>query len=335
MSLGFGSLTLQIYPPDTDMTGNFSTLDIAESVHSLEWVTDITTGQAGKLIVQTIDDGRIAPKEGWHVFCSIDGARIFQGRLFTKEKSGNNNHWTLTAFDKLIYLKNTDTVVFKASRAGDIFRHVCQLAQVPSQVIDMGNYWCPEMIQDQTSYFSMIQHALDLTLINAGQWLVLQDNLTRLEIVDVLRMDTPILIGDNSLATDYTYKSSIEDTFNQIKLTQDNADTNRREVFVVTDSNKINAWGLLQHHESVDERLSPQQVAERANLMMRAKSNPKRDFTVECQGVVDIKAGRSIYVSFSSLASEGLSRISRAIVMKCVHNWSGELHTMSLTLRVV
>lgn len=328
------SLTCWLYPANVE--GNFDGIDYSNSLISAEWTTDVRDNQPGKLVVETTADSVYRPQEGYRMYLYMDNQKVFQGRLFTREKTGSNKHWSLTSYDQLRYLQNEDTKVFQAARAGDIFATICQENELSYRVIDAGNYWCPASIQDKKTYFSMIQNAMDLTLINAAQWLVMQDVAGTLQLVDVNRLVTNLMIGDESLATDFTYKSSIDDeTYNQIKLTQDNTDTNKREVYIVKDSNKISAWGKLQYFESVDEKLNPQQIAEKANMLMKALGDARKDFTIEALGDLRVRAGSGIYVQFKDLASEGYNKLTRCLVVKCTHSWKGETHTMSLTLRVV
>lgn len=69
------------------------------------------------------------------------------------------------------------------------------------------------------------------------------------------------MVGDESLATAYTYSSDIDsDTANKIKLVRDNKETSKRDVYIVQDSNNMAAWGVLQHYEKVSEELNPAQI---------------------------------------------------------------------------
>ena len=53
----------------------------------------------------------------------------------------------------------------------------------------------------------------------------------------------------------YDYESSIDsDTYNQIKLTYDNSETGKREIYMAKDSSNIEKWGVLQYFDTIDEK---------------------------------------------------------------------------------
>lgn len=300
-------------------------------------VTEIThetsiEDQPGKLTIEMLMDNDVRLGEGDIIRFKFDGRNIFFGRLFKKAKS--NGNWTITALDNKKYLGNQDTLVFSASRSHERFANICKISGIPYRIVNQSAYTLPNAIFDQKTYYSMVQDGFDLTLINQGMWYIIRDNFGTLEHVALNSLITDYVIGDQSLLTEYDYSSSIEDSYNVVKLTKDNEETNRRDVYIVKNSNLENRWGTLQYHQSISDDLNPAQIREMANNMLRSMQMPDRKLSVEAFGIKEIKAGNSIVLQLADLAHEGYDKPKLCIISKCTQTWAKQ-HSMSLDLRVV
>ena len=312
---------------------NGEVYDITQLTTSITYETDIGY-QPGKLEIEFATDPNIVVNEGDVIRFKIDNTGIFFGKIFSKKKKRTDATWKIVAFDSLYYLKNEDTIVFEASTSSDMFTKICSENELENKVVDASSFMCPPKVQDKKSYFSMLQEAIDLTLINTGNWYILRDNFGTLEHVELETLATNLLIGHDSLATDFDFESTITDSFNYIKLTKDNEETNKREVFVVKDSKNIANWGKLQYHETVDAKMNEQQIQEKAERLLKVKNTAKRTLKVDCVGFIGIVAGSGVYVNFPDLQQEGIEQNSKAIVSKCTHKF-GKFHEMTLELKVV
>ena len=59
---------------------------------------------------------------------------------------------------------------------------------------------------------------------------------------------------DEETGQNFDYTSSIdENTYNKIKLTYDNKDTGKRDVYITQDSSNINKWGILQYFDTLQK----------------------------------------------------------------------------------
>lgn len=62
------------------------------------------------------------------------------------------------------------------------------------------------------------------------------------------------LMIDEETGQNFDYTSSIdENTYNKIKLTYDNKDTGKRDVYITQDSSNINKWGILQYFDTLQK----------------------------------------------------------------------------------
>ena len=74
-------------------------------------------------------------------------------------------------------------------------------------------------------------------------WYIIRDNFGTVEHIALNSLITDLVIGDDSVATDFDYEGSIDDSFNYVKLTKDNKESKKREVYVVKDSKKCCSLG--------------------------------------------------------------------------------------------
>ena len=307
--------------------------EISQIASEVSWTTDIED-QPGKLEVEMLASSDVKLGEGDIVRMRFEGRNMFYGKIFKYKKSKTEEGWSFTAYDNKRYLQNEDTIVFGASRSDERFLNICKLSGIPGRVVNRGNFRLPSTVHDTTSYYSMLEEALDHTLVNGGMWYIIRDNFGTLEHIALNSLITNFVIGDQSLATDFEYESSIDDSYNLVKLTKDNEETNKREVYIVRDSNLERRWGTLQYHESVSEDLNAAQIKQMAHNIMNSVKHPKRTLKVESLGVKEISAGNSVVIQFEGLADEGYDKPRLAVVASCTHTW-GKTHEMSINLRVV
>src|SRR5690606_39891179 len=114
----------------------------------------------------------------------------------------------------------------------------------------------PTLVEDNQTGLDVISKALDLTLIATGNIFVFYDRFGALTLTNAANMRVDVAIGDESLAYGFSYKRSIDDdTYNRIKLVQNNKNTKRREVYIAQDSANIAKWGRLQYIDVVDDKM--------------------------------------------------------------------------------
>lgn len=311
---------------------NGKVYDISELVSDIAWETHIDSSP-GKLTFNMLHDENVSIQYGDIIRFKYDGKNVFYGKVFGKKKT-SNNIWDLVAYDKKRYLKNEDTVVFSAMTSDQKFARICKENELSYRVVDRSAFVCPPVIEETKSLNDMIETALDLTIINYGMWYIIRDNFGTLEHISLNSLVTKLIIGDNSLLSDYSFEGSIDDSYNQIKLTKDNEETQKREVYIVKDSKNIAYWGKLQYHESVDDKMNPAQIANQASLLLKTKNAPTHALELECLGDISISAGNSVTTQISDLNDEGYGKQQLCIISKCTHNF-GLFHTMTLELKVV
>ena len=303
--------------------------DISELVTHIKWETSLIN-QPGKLTFSYLEDEKISINEGSSLSFKVDGKGVFFGYIFKRGKK-KDEKIPVTAYDQMRYLKNKDTYVLSNLTASQIFTTLCNDFRLSSEVIDSSSYIVSPRVHDNKTLFEIIQHAIDETLINTGNWYMIKDNFGKLEFVSINSLKTDVFIGDKSLLIDFDYESSIDDdTYNQVKLIKE---TNKREIYIVKDSGTIKQWGLLQYFEKMDEKANPAQIKARADMILKLKNRATKKLKLECLGDLKVSAGSGVVLGISDLEKEGIPINQYFMVVGCTHTFKNDLHTMQLEVQ--
>ena len=310
--------------------------DASTLLISATWSGQLS-GQPGKLTFDIVRDNTLTFYEGSTVRLVVDGFSLFFGWVFSKSRK-DDEKTSVTAYDQLRYLKNSDSYVFPISgvptaTASERFAKLCTDFQLKHRVVHPSSYQLPKKQYSGKTLADICQDGIDLTLINTGRWFLFRDNFGIIEFLDMAKLRTDLVLGDASLMTGYDYQTSIDDdTYNQIKLVQENKETAKREIYIVKDSSAIARWGMLQHYEKVNEKSNAAQIKLRAEQLIRLKNRVTRKLQLECIGDWRVMPGNGIWVE-TQLDDMLLSRYM--VVHSCSHMIKNWLHTMKLTLEVV
>lgn len=160
---------------------------------------------------------------------------------------------SVTAYDQLRYLKNKDTIVYENKTAGELIQMIAKDYMMQTGTIEDTGFKIKSRVEENTSLFDMIQNALDMTLENQKYMYVMYDDFGKIALKGLDNMRLNLLI-DEETGENFDYTSSIDsNTYNKVKLTYDNEKTGTREVYVAQDSENMNAWGVLQYFDTLQE----------------------------------------------------------------------------------
>ena len=299
--------------------------DITTLVTSASWKTK-RTGSPAQLDLTLVSDPAVEITEGGIVTLTEDGVGLFYGYVF-KYSRNEKEEVSITSYDQMRYLKNKDTYVFTGQTATAITQQIAADFGVKVGALEDTGYAIPSMVEDGQTLFDIILKALDLTLINTGKMYYLWDDFGALRISDVAKSAIALTVGDESLATGYSYQSDIDsDTANKIKLARDNKETGKRDVWIVMDSSTQKRWGVLQHYDKVAEEFNSAQVAAMADSLLELKNRPKKSLSINGLSDLSIRGGRSLFIDISGVGVSGWY-----IVDECTHDLIKE----TMTLKVV
>ena len=267
----------------------------------ITWTTE-RKGAAGKLEFKIIKDNIINFEEGNPVAFKVDNTNLFYGFVF-KKKRDKEKVITTTAYDQLRYLKNKDTKTYTNKRADELVRMIANEYQLNIGI-------------------------LENTGRNRKEMYVLYDDFGKLCLKNLERMKVGLVI-DEETGENYDYESSIDsDTYNQVKLTYDNSETGKREIYIAKDSSNIEKWGVLQYFDTIDEKTNG---AVKARALLDLYNQKTRSLEIKnALGDIRVRGGSLIIVNLD-LGDVKVKNFM--LVEKAKHKFKNGEHFMDLTLR--
>lgn len=307
--------------------------DLSGLSPSFTWKTS-RIGKAGSLTLSFIkgglyEDPQFTYSPGDVIRIRMDDANVFHGYIFTVD-SGKDEEVTLTAYDQLRYLMAADTYKFVGATATDIIRKIAGDIDLQVGTLVDTEYRIPAMFEDGSKLFDIICKALDQTLIATLRNYVLYDDFGALTLRNVEDMALDVVLGDGSKLFDFKHTRSIDsDTYNRIKIVQDNKEAGKSKVFIEQDSSTMARWGRLQFYQQADEKMNEAQINEALRNLIALKNRETRTFKLDAIGDLRVRAGCYIIVDI-----EEFGLLQYCLVDECAHKFDGADHTMSLDLRV-
>lgn len=322
---------IELHVADSESTRQ---LKLGEVVEDISWETTLLD-QPGKLTFTYNEANDSLFGNGSNVVLAVGTTKIFDGYLFERTRQGNKK-CSCTCYDRLRYLNNKDTYVFEGKTVNDIFSTICTEQEIPFSILAGSDFVPTPMANDNKSLYSMITQALDEQFLSSNKYLIIFDNGGQLVMQDVENMVTNVFIGDTSLLQDFKFTSSIDSqTYNYVKLVQENKEAQVRYKYIAMDSSTIYKWGRLQYFEKVDEDMNEAQIIERANQMLKLYNRETKTLTVSCLGDFQVRAGSGVGVGIDALQNEGIAYMQYTFASKVTHKLSKYVHTMDLDLEVV
>ena len=257
---------------------------------------------------------------------------VFFGFVFTKKRD-REGIISVTAYDQLRYLNNKDTYVYENKTASQFVKMLAADFSLNVGTLEDTKYVIASRVEDNTSLFDMIENALDLTLQNTKQMFVLYDDFGKLTLKNIASMKVgegnTFLMIDEETGENFDYSSSIDDnTYNKIKLTYDNEDTGKREVYIAQDSSHMNAWGVLQHYDTLQKGENGQA---KADALLKLYNSKTRNLKItNAIGDTRVRAGSMVIVN---LGLGDMNMKNFMLVEKVTHTFKLDQHFMDLTLR--
>lgn len=313
-----------------DPSGSKAYLPIVEE--GIEWTTE-RRSTPGKLTFKVVKDSIINFQEGAAVRLKVDGKGVFFGFVFSKKRD-KDQIITVTAYDQLRYLNNKDTYVYENKTAAQFIKMIAADFSLNVGVIEDTPFVIASRVEDNTSLFDMIENALDLELQNNGNMFILYDDFGKL----TLKFLGNMYVGDNAsgylmideeTGENFDYTSSIDsDTYNKVKLTYDNEETGKREVYIAQDGSHINEWGILQYFDTLSKGENGQT---KADALLQLYNKKTRNLKISnALGDTRVRAGSMVVVNLD-LGDMKLKNFM--LVEKVTHKFNLDEHFMDLTLR--
>lgn len=297
----------------------------------IKWTTQ-RRSTPGKLVFRLMKDSKLNFSEGAAVRLTVDENKVFYGFVFT-QKRDKDGIIEVTAYDQLRYLNNKDTYVYENKTAMELLQMIASDFGLQTGNVEDTGFKIASRVEENSTLFDMMENALDLTLQNSKEMFVLYDDFGKLALKNISSMfvkkEDGYLLIDETSGENFEYSSSIDsDTYNKIKLTYDNEDTGKREVYIAQDSGNINSWGVLQYYDTLKEGENGQAKADALLKLYNAKTRKLK--ISNAFGDCGVRAGSMVAVK---LDLGDMSVNNFMLVEKATHIFKLDAHFMDLTLR--
>lgn len=313
----------------SDPSGNKLYIPVVEE--GIEWSTE-RRSTPGKLTFKIINDGIIDFEEGSRVRLKVDGKEVFYGFVFTK-RHDKNQIISVTAYDQLRYLNNKDTYVYENKTVAEFIQMIATDFNLKTGTLEDTKFKIASRVEDNTSLFDMIENALDLTLQNTKEMFVMFDEFGKITLKNIASMrvgeESAYLLIDEETGENFEYSSSIDsDVYNKIKLSYDNEDTGKRDIYIAQDGTHMNEWGVLQYFDTLSKGENGQA---KADALLKLYNKKSRNLKItNAIGDTRVRAGSLVVVS---LALGDVNLKNFMLVEKVRHTFKLDQHVMDLTLR--
>ncbi len=296
------------------------------------WETE-RYGSPGKLTFSIVSDSNsptsktpLNIQEGNLVNLKVDGVNVFYGFIFTKTRD-RDQIISITAYDQLRYLKNKDIYNYTNWTTADLIRKLAVDFYLKCGDLAETGY-AVSAVHDGDTLFDMILYSIQETARLTGKGYVFYDDFGKLTLKNMESMRLDYLLTEKT-AENFKYTSTIDgETYNTIKLVYENEETKIDYPYIAQDSDNIQLWGKLQYFEKINK---VDNAILKANTLLSLYNSKRRTLTISnAFGDVRVRGGSLIPVI---LTLGDVNARSFLLVDKVKHTFSGNYHTMDLTLR--
>lgn len=280
--------------------------------------------EPSELKFDCVKDDVLDYQEGGCVKVYKDDNLIYVGYIVSKERD-KNQIIKNTCYDSLWYFKNKDTFKFEDMSYADVIKKICSHQGLIVGEIEDTGYKVKARIERNKEYFTMLKDYYDLTLSQTGVIYTLYDDKGKICLKSPSNMLVEKLINFDN-ACNFTYKSSIVNSYNRIKLSHIDDKKQTTKYHAVEDMTHIREWGLRQYfaESSNDENMD----AKAARLLELLNRKERTLEIKDVQGDWNVRGGSLVAVILGAISD--ISVNSMMLVTSVTHKVKSGSHLMDV-----
>ena len=320
-------------------------IDLKDLCEQITWQTSMDLGRAAMLecvLQKRADDAGFIIPPGSRLVFGVDGRQLFSGIIEEPELSKDGNgemRYILRAVCHLQLLQGMESIYRpEGMTASDFFmslynkfRPRFDAAGVGFVVKEPSAARLSDYYFRAYSLYSMISESMIQTHVDEApeRRYMIRDNAGVIEWRELKALQLPIVLGDNSFLTSYTYTNSIKQTFNAIKALRDNEEIGMRDAWVLENTATQARWWFRQLTWEADEAMTEEEIMDINRLKLRAKNRTTRSLRATGLGDFRIQAGTGVRI-----------RLDRAKIdanhwaEEVTHVLTSDMHTMDLSFKL-
>ena len=289
---------------------------------------DFSAGELTFDLVQPYDQANIIPYTGDIIKFSWDKQKVFYGYVWTYTLK-KDRVVSVSCYDSMRYLKNEDTLIFKANNAGQRFKTICSKAGIKGAAIKSPTTKLKATIYEGKTYFDMLHDSFNKTLKKSSHKYFLTTNYDTVELRRVPHKKLNFYIGDSSGLIDATYSVDVENTYNTIRVSKSESKKHKITAATTVSGKSPAQWGKLQKVVTPKDKANAAQMKEKAQNELKENNLANKTLSVKCIGDLSLIVGNAVTVKLGDYNKT----LSYAPITKAVHNFGSD-YTCDLELKV-